>query len=800
MRYSPIIDVIWQIAAAETLAARREFIDPEQFVEALTKGEECCVPELIGALRKCGIDADSATAELTFVPSLLKEASVNVTEFRREVRRRAGAGTHPHPSGATIHRSERGRALFARAERIAKESGHTALQAGHLLPAILEETGSPCALLLKEKGVDPAALAETARKRLRERPELQPAGGPRSGARIQSDSDTPWLDRFGRDLVKEARAGKLGPIIGVEREILQVIQTLARRSKNNPVLVGEAGVGKTAVVEALAIRVAEGKDGSVLDGRRIVELNMGALMAGTKYRGDFEERLLGVLEEARAHPEIIVFIDELHTVVGAGRGDGSMDAANLMKPALARGDLRCIGATTIGEYRRYIESDAALERRFEKIMVEEPGRDETLDILKGIRARLEEFHRARISDRALAAAVDLSIRFDADHQLPDKAIDLVDKACARTRVPVLSVGDAAAGAVRDAVTVGEPAAATRAVTELTIAQVLSEKVSMPLEVVSSHAEGLIPSRLLNMECALKERVIGQDEAVARVCRRLVTASAGLSKRRGPFGVFLFAGPTGVGKTELARALAAFLFGSDDDMIRLDMSEYMEEHTVSKLIGSPPGYVGHEEEGRLTGKLRTRPYSVVLLDEIDKAHRRVMDLFLQVFDDGRLTDSKGRTADARNAIFVMTCNAAGPARAIGFRQGDPRQVAEALDAELRQRFSPEFVSRLDEAVFFRPLELHDAARIARSVLSEVGQSLLARYGKTLLINEEAAELLASLGSSSEQGVRSLRRVVRSEVETPLSRLIASGEIAGYPVVAVTVESGRIALRPSLPAEA
>lgn len=586
---------------------------------------------------------------------------------------------------------------------------------------------------------------------------------------------THYLDRYGRDLTQEAREGKLGPFIGRRKELLQVIQTLARRSKNNPVLVGEAGVGKTAIVEALALRVAEGKDPHVLAGKRIVELNIGALVGGTKFRGEFEERLARIIEETSTHPEIILFIDELHNVVGAGRAEGSMDAANLLKPALARGDIRCIGATTIGEYRRYIEADPALERRFEKVIVNEPSPDESLEMVRGIRPKWEEHHMVRITDKALEAAVNLSIRFDVDHQLPDKAIDLVDKAGARTQIPLLSMRIDKDKIKPAKGSIGIDSWAE--VTELTIAQVLSEKVGVPLEIITGHLEGMTQSRLLELESFLKKRVIGQDEAVKIVCQRLLMSHTGLGKKRGPLAVFLFLGPTGIGKTELARSLAEFLFGDESDMIRLDMSEYIEEHSVAKLIGSPPGYVGHEEEGQLTGKLRTKPYSVVLFDEVEKAHPRVFDLFLQLFDEGRLTDAKGRTVDARNAIFIMTSNISfdKPVKQIGFGEQDRVDSKAVSLNEVKKWFRPEFVNRIDEIVAFQSLNEEDVRKILKPMLDEICENIQKNHNVMLRIGEEVERFVAQKGYSPQYGVRELRRTVERFIQIPLSSLILSREL-------------------------
>jgi ATP-dependent Clp protease ATP-binding subunit ClpC len=793
MDNSPIVNLVWQLACVETTAAKSQFIEAEHLLAALTKLKQLCADEAAERLRAQGLDVAALQPEMELVAGVLEETGIEPDSFRHTLRERLGKGTHQFAKGETIHRSDRSRKLFERAEEIARELKAEKLKAGHLFLAILEEKASVGCRFLVEQGADLKVLAESTRKRIQKQPAVQVAGGHRVEPLVEATTGTPFLDRFGRDLTKEAREGKLGPVVGRRKEILQVIQTLARKSKNNPVLVGEAGVGKTAIAEAIAIRIAEGKDAQVLGGKRLVELSMGSLTAGTKYRGEFEERLTRIMKEVGAHPEVIVFIDELHTVIGAGRAEGSMDAANILKPALSRGDMRCIGATTVAEYRRYVESDAALERRFEKVLVPEPSRDEALEILRGLRPKWEEHHRVKITESGLTAAVDLAIRFDCDHQLPDKAIDLVDKAGARTQVPMLSMGQGVKmeGGV-EAKTNGQQGFLGE-VTELTIAQVLSEKMGVPLEIITGHMEGMSRSRLLDMEAALKKRVIGQDEAVARVCQRLLLAQAGLGQRRGPLGVFLFLGPTGVGKTELARSISVYLFGSERDMVRLDMSEYMEEHSVAKLIGSPPGYVGHEEEGQLTGKLRSRPYSVVLMDEIEKAHPRVFDAFLQVFDEGRLTDAKGRTADARNAIFIMTSNI--PAdKHVGFCYQDTVESQSAVMEGVKNRFRMEFINRIDEQIVFRTLDTADIKKIAAGLLEETRQSLAAKHGISLKMTDDALEFLVARGYSAEFGVRHLRRTVQTLIELPLSRLILSGELKDSREVEVMISNGQLVLQP------
>jgi len=767
----------WQISAQEAAAGEYASIEVDHLLLGILSLEK------IGTVD--GLDPLSQEAlheETVAVEEVLGAFGLDPTALRHSVRQRLGKG-NGRSAEKTVHRNPACRQIFQRAGELAGAGGE--ITCLHLLAAILEQPSAVVSSALEESGVTQGALLDRAMGMIHI--PAQEGGEPmraQPGTPQQIEDGTHYLDRYGRDLTQEAREGKLGPFIGRRRELLQIIQTLARRSKNNPVLVGEAGVGKTAVVEALAVRAAEGKDSRVLGGKRIIELNIGALVGGTKYRGEFEERLTRLLDEVCTHPEVILFIDELHNVVGAGQAEGSMDAANLMKPALARGDLRCIGATTIAEYRLRIEADPALERRFEKIIINEPSPEEALEILKGLRGKWEEHHHVHITDQALQTAVDLSIRFDGDHRLPDKAIDLVDKAGARTHIPALSMlprGTNDMGGEIDA---------------LTIAQVLSEKIGVPLEVITGHLEGMSRSRLLDMEAFLKQRVIGQDQAVKRVCRRLLMAHAQLTPRRGPLGVFLFLGPTGVGKTELAKSIAKFLFGSANEMIRLDMSEYMEEHSTAKLVGSPPGYVGHDEGGQLTGQLRSHPYSVVLMDEIEKAHPRVFDMFLQVFDEGRLTDAKGRTADARNAIFIMTSNIASiPAdNRVGFGQVEAPESSRAMLQEVRHRFRPEFINRIDEQIVFRALSMDDARMILVPMVREIQEAFQAKHGKPLVVTEEAMQLIVERGYSQEYGVRLLQRTVQELVEFPLSSFVLSGVPKDWPAVVVAVEQGQVRLQP------
>jgi len=578
-------DTAWRLAVWEASSMNSEFIEKEHTVIGLLSLEKVAAgkPEDMKLNRE---QWNSIRAEWDAMREVFAACSLDGTDLRRELRKQIAKGSHKHEANV-IHRSPECKEFFQKASDLTGDA--PTVSALHLLAAIMGEPDELLEKLLTERSVAPSDI----KARLLEQAKLgfkSPIeDGPQKG---QTKS---FLSKFGKDLTQAAKDGKLGPFVGRRDELLQVIQTLARNTKNNPVLVGEPGVGKTAVVEALAVRLVAGKVAEFMQGSRIIELNMGVLVAGTTYRGEFEERLTGIIREATEQKDVILFIDEIHTLIGAGKGSGSMDAAQILKPALARGELRCIGATTIAEYRKYIEKDAALERRFETVIVEEPSRDECIEMLKGIKKKLEEHHVCTIDDDAISSAVDLSIRFDSDHRLPDKAIDLLDRAGAKHQAPQLTM-------------LGQNSSIGMINSE-SIADVLSIKLGMPRDIISGHLGDKFKIHLKGLVFRLKQRVIGQDAAVDTVARRLIMAYSGISARKGPLGVFLFLGPSGVGKTELARSLAFELFGSDSSMIRLDMSEYREEHSTSKLIGSPPGYVGYDEEGQLTSKLRTKPWLV-----------------------------------------------------------------------------------------------------------------------------------------------------------------------------------------------
>ncbi|PZT71314.1 ATP-dependent Clp protease ATP-binding subunit [Streptomyces sp. SW4] len=663
----------------------------------------------------------------------------------------------------------------------------------HILSALLDGDRTAAARLLRADGLDPDKLANLTEQAARA--EARPAGQKQPAAPTT-------LEEFGRDLTEEARAGKLDPVVGRAREIEETVEILSRRSKNNPVLIGEPGVGKTAIVEGLAQRIVAGEVPATLKDKRVVALDLSGMVAGAQYRGQFEERLKKVIEDVQqAQGEIILFIDELHTVVGAGAtGEGSMDAGNMLKPALARGELHVVGATTIDEYRKYVEKDAALERRFQPVMVPEPTVEETVQILEGLRDAYEAHHQVRFADGALAAAAELSDRYISDRFLPDKAIDVMDQAGARVRLrsagrstEVVSREDriaklrreldqavAAEDFARAAELKGQIAEAEGelagieerregvvSVTADDIADVVSRRTGIPVSQLTAGEK----ERLLKLEEEMHERIVGQDEAVSAVSRAVRRNRAGMGDPDRPVGSFLFLGPTGVGKTELAKTLAELLFGESDRMVRFDMSEFQEKHTVARLVGAPPGYVGYEEAGQLTEKVRRQPYSVVLFDEVEKAHPDVFNTLLQILDDGRLTDAQGRTVDFRHCVVIMTSNIG--AQRILAHQGDVSQIKDELMEELRTRFLPEFLNRIDDIIIFHGLSEADLTGILDNLLAQSERRVHAQ-GMRLEVTEAAKKLLIAHGHQPEFGARPLRRTIQAELDNRIADLLLGGE--------------------------
>lgn len=716
--------------------------------------------------------------------------------------------------------------------REARRMGHNYIGTEHLLMGIMREGESVAVRILTNLGVDPQKLFSEIVKTLNEEaPGVQ--GAPKSSMNY---AGTPTLNQFGRDLTEMARDGKIDPVIGRDDEIERVIQILSRRTKNNPCLIGEPGVGKTAIAEGLAQRIADGNVPEILKDKRVVTLDLSAMVAGAKYRGEFEERLKKALEEIRKAANIIVFIDEMHTIIGAGAAEGAIDAANIMKPMLARGEIQVIGATTLDEYRKHVEKDAALERRFQPITVGEPTQEETIDILKGIRDRYEAHHRVKISDEAIEAAVSLSMRYITDRFLPDKAIDLIDEAASRARLKsytappdvkeleekIKKLNEEKEEAVRSQEF--EKAAKIRdeehklkselekikndwqqqnqtktlEVTGEDIAEIVAGWTGIPVKKLAEEES----EKLRKLEEILHERVIGQDEAVKAVSKAIRRGRVGLKDPRRPTGSFIFLGPTGVGKTELSKALAEALFGDEAAMVRIDMSEYMEKHTVSRLIGSPPGYVGYDEGGQLTEKVRSRPYSIVLFDEIEKAHPDVFNILLQILEDGRLTDGQGRTVDFRNTVVIMTSNVGGrlitEPKKLGFAAASDEkarnyeEMKNNVMGELKKTFRPEFLNRVDDIIVFHPLDEDDLKQVVGLMLKDL-EKRLKQNNITIEVSEEAQLFLARAGYDQLFGARPLRRAVQSMVEDKIAEDILDGKIKAGDRVKVDVKEGEIVVK-------
>jgi ATP-dependent Clp protease ATP-binding subunit ClpC len=770
--------------------------------------------------------------------NVLKNLDVDLRKIRLEVEKLVQSGPEMVTMGK-LPQTPRAKKVIEYSMEEARNLNHNYVGTEHILLGLLREQEGVAAQVLMNLGLKLEEVREEVLNLLGHGIEGESTerggregvgvsgssseGGSQSSGR-SGKSKTPALDSFGRDLTELAKQSKLDPVIGREREIERAIQILCRRQKNNPVLLGEAGVGKTAIVEGFAQRVVAGNVPEILAEKRIVVLDLAMMVAGTKYRGQFEERIKAVMNEVRRARNTILFIDELHTLVGAGGAEGAIDAANVLKPALARGEIQCIGATTLDEYRKYIEKDSALARRFQEIIVDPTSKDETIEILKGLREKYEEHHRVQITDDAVEAAVELSERYITARCLPDKAIDVIDEAGARVRLRAMtkppdlkeiddeverlnkekeeavanqdfekaaSLRDSAdkLKKKKDSITKewrDKSRSTDGVVDEEVIAEVVSKMTGIPLTRMSTEDS----MRLMKMEDDLHRKVISQDQAVKAVAKAVRRSRSGLKDPRRPTGCFLFAGPTGVGKTLLAKALAEFMFGDSDALVQIDMSEYMEKHNVSRLIGAPPGYVGYEEGGQLTEKIRRRPYAVVLLDEIEKAHPDVFNTLLQVMEEGRLTDSFGRKVDFRNVILIMTTNAGAEAikneSAFGFRKEDSDTSYDGMKERVMERieraFRPEFINRLDDVIVFRHLTVEDLKEVVDLELKKVRERLLER-GLKLELTDSAKEFIIKKGSNTDFGARPLRRAVENYVEDPLSEELLKGEFQGKDTITV-----------------
>ena len=793
---------------------------------------------------------------------VLKSMGVNLKDARVEVEKIIGRG-----SGfvaVEIPFTPRAKRVLELSLEEARQLGHNYIGTEHLLLGLIREGEGVAARVLENLGVDLSKVRTQVIRMLGETAEVGAGGGGSGG---KGSTKTPTLDEFGNNLTQLAAEAKLDPVVGRQSEIDRVIQILGRRTKNNPVLIGEPGVGKTAIAEGLAQRIQQGEIPDILEEKRVLTLDIGLLVAGTKYRGEFEERLKKIMEEIKSAGNVILVIDEVHTLIGAGAAEGAIDAANILKPALARGELQCIGATTLDEYRKHIERDAALERRFQPVTVGEPSIEDTIEILKGLRERYEQHHRLRITDEAIEAAATLGDRYISDRFLPDKAIDLIDEAGSRVRLMNSKLPPEAkevdkelrtvqkekedavreqdftrAGELRDkevelrdrirsllqstrqessaegqvsedastqasaastdesGATALAVAGTTPVVNEEDIAQIVASWTGVPVQKLTE-SESV---KLLNMEETLHKRLIGQDEAVKAVSKAIRRARVGLKNPNRPIASFIFSGPTGVGKTELTKALAAYFFGSEDAMIRLDMSEFMERHTVSKLIGSPPGYVGFNEGGQLTEAVRRRPYTVVLFDEIEKAHPDVFNLLLQLLEDGRLTDSKGRTVDFKNTLIIMTSNIGSKViekggGGLGFEfsgenaeENQYNRIRSLVNEELKQYFRPEFLNRLDEIIVFRQLNRDEVKEIAEIMLREVF-GRIGEKGITLTVSDAFKERLVEEGYNPAYGARPLRRAVMRLLEDSLAEEVLSGRIKDGDEAEVDVEDGKVVVK-------
>ena len=762
----------------------------------------------------------------------LKSMGVNLKDARAEVEKIIGRGTGF--VAVEIPFTPRAKRVLELSWDEARQLGHNYIGTEHLLLGLIRESEGVAARVLENLGVDLNKIRSNVVKILGEsKPQTVSSGASSSSTSSTTKAKTPSLDEFGTDLTLAASELRLDPVIGREKEIERVIQILARRTKNNPVLLGEPGVGKTAVVEGLALRIVNSEVPDILDGKKVIQLDMGLLIAGTKYRGEFEERLKKIMDEIRQAGNIILVIDEMHTLIGAGAAEGAIDAANILKPALSRGEIQVIGATTLDEYRKHIEKDTALERRFQSVLIEEPSIDDSIEIIRGIKPKYEEHHRLIISDDAIVSSVKLSSKYITDRFLPDKAIDVLDEACSKVRLKVSSLSPEGkeldkelrciikekeeairnqefekASQLRDDEANmkekirevsekwrNEHDANKPVVTEENVAEVIGMMTGVPVTKLTESES----DRLLNLEKVLHERVIGQNDAIVAISKAIRRARVGLKSPNRPIGSFIFCGPTGVGKTELAKALSEAVFGSEDNMVRVDMSEFMEKHSTSKLIGSPPGYVGYDDGGSLTETIRKKPYSVILFDEIEKAHPDVFSIMLQILDDGRLTDSKGRHVNFKNTIIIMTSNVGASMIAtqskLGFVTADDEKkdkyekLKDTVNEEMKKAFRPEFINRIDDIIVFAHLSKEEIRQIVDLMMKDLFKRLDER-GLTMEVTDDVKDFLATDGYNEAYGARPLRRLIQRKVEDTLAEEILSGKYHEGDTIVLDMKDGKM----------
>ena len=767
----------------------------------------------------------------------LREMNIQENDIREEIEHYTGFGMVKHyPDNYFLPYSPRVKQIIAYANDEAKRSGAEKIGTEHLLLGLLRDEEILASRIMLNLGLSLSRMRQLLKKKMGQEPTRNQTQTPNrrkqaTQAKQETMEGTPTLDALARDLTRQAIEQRLDPVVGRNKEVRRLVQILSRRTKNNPVLVGEPGVGKTAIVEGLAQRIIHGQVPEDMLHKRVMMLDMGSLVAGTKFRGEFEERLKKIIDEIYNDGHIILFIDEIHTLIGAGSAEGSVDASNILKPALARGEIQLIGATTLNEYQKYVEKDSALERRLAKVQVDEPSQEEAVQILQGLRPRYEEHHGLRISDEAIEAAVTMSVRYIHSRQLPDKAIDLIDESAAKVRLDASDKPSKVADLQNELVQVNaekeeaiynqafEQAAQLRleerkiaeklaqaqqkqienqelqVVSAEDVAEVVSQWTGVPVQQIAKKES----QRLMDLEKILHQRVVGQDKAVVAVSRAIRRARSGLKDPNRPIGSFMFLGPTGVGKTELAKALAQAMFGSEDALIRVDMSEFMEKYSTSRLIGSPPGYVGYEEGGQLTEKVRTKPYSVILLDEVEKAHPDIFNILLQVLDDGYLTDAKGRKVDFRNTILIMTSNLGATQlreeKSVGFnavdQSKDQRAMEKRILEELKKAYRPEFLNRIDETVVFNSLDASEIHEIVK-IMSRQIVARMAEQGIQLKITPSAIDVIGKAGFDPEYGARPIRRALQREIEDKLSEALISGQVQLGDAVTIGASKGNITL--------